>query len=760
MASESESSLGGKALFAMGEPKVVGHSPAFAHVLKTLDRVAPTDRAVLISGPTGSGKEILAQLLHHRGRDARAPFLDINCGALSEHLVEAELFGYARGAFTGAVSTHAGHFERVGGGTLFLDEVGELPLSLQPKLLRVLETRRFRPLGSTEVKRFDGRIVAATHRDLERLVREGAFREDLYYRLAVFVLALPGLDGRREDIPALVTHFASLHPRPMTFSPGALSLLQEHDWPGHIRQLRSLVDRLGILSEDAHITEETLAGFLTPAKPALASASTLADALLALEADDKLQAAEQLLVDHAMSLSAGNKTAAARLLGVNRKAIERRLQSRETKRLSVQQYLEEGLRLVEASLFREAIPFLRRGLDLSHAAPTTEESRRTTFELYRQLGVCLRSLDGWLSSDAAEAYEEAFKVGNGLVSEEELASLLFGIWTTQLMTMDLGKARGTAQEMLQRAQAVSTADASAEAHIAMANTLFWLGDSAEVLACMERGGLLPVGDQERTGAQGFDLIGLALMFEGLAAFQIGNFARAALARQRLNKRVTQVANHPFNHAIALQGAAWLACLFEDLDALGPLATELEAVSARHGFVFYRGVGQIFRGVALTAQARFDEAEEAIREGYETHMLRNGGKLFYSFQAWKMGELLLLAGRPAESDRLMSQALDIALQHQDRAYLGELFGVQGRARMAMGDLDGAEDALRSAMSTALALGAAPARLSAAMHLAELLAGVGRVAQARDMLAKALKPLDENAPFVGLHRALALKERLGT
>jgi DNA-binding NtrC family response regulator len=758
--SAGESFLPDKTLFGVSEPKVVGRAPAFVHVLRMLDRVAPTDRPVLIAGPTGSGKEVMAQLLHHRGRDAQAPFLDINCGALPEHLVEAELFGYAKGAFTGAVATHAGHFERVGSGTLFLDEVGELPLSLQPKLLRVLETRSFRPLGSTEVKRFEGRIVAATHRDLDKLVREGGFREDLYYRLAVFVLELPGLDRRREDIPELVAHFASLHPRPMTFSLEAIMRLQDHAWPGHIRQLRSLVDRLGILSEDAHITGDTLAGFLKAAMPLVSTVSELADALLALDGDDKLEAAEQLLVDRAMHLSAGNKTAAARLLGVNRKAIERRMQSRESKRLSAQQCLEEGSRLVDAASFREAIPFLRRGLDLAKASPLKPDSQRTTFDLYRQLGVCLRSLEGWLSADAAEAYEAAFKVGNGLVSDVELTSLLFGIWTTQLMTMDLGKARGTVQEMLQRAQATGSADVAAEAHIAMANTLFWLGDGAETLACLARGGLVPVGDQERTGGQGFDLIGLALMFEGLAAFQIGDFARALVARERLATRATQIADHPFNHAIALQGAAWLACLFEDMDALGPLAAELEAVSTRHGFVFYRGVGQIFRGVALTAQSRFDEAEEAIREGYETHMLRNGGKLFYSFQAWKMGELLLHAGRSVESDRLMSQALDIALQHQDRAYLGELFDVQGRARMAMGDLDGAEDALRSAMSTALALGAVPARLSAAMHLAELLVAAGRPAQARDMLRKVLKPFDENAPFVGLHRALKLKASLGT
>jgi transcriptional regulator with AAA-type ATPase domain len=744
----------------------VGRAPTFLHVLRQLDRVAPTDRPALICGPTGSGKEILAQLIHCRGRDPQAPFLDLNCGALPENLVEAELFGYAKGAFTGAEAAHVGYFERVGRGTLFLDEVGELPLALQPKLLRVLETRTFRPIGSTEVKRFEGRIVAATHRDLGALVRERLFREDLYYRLAVFVLTLPGLDHRREDIPELAAHFASLHPRAITFSADALACLQSQPWPGHIRQLRSLVDRLGILSDDAHITADTLSGFLedsqpyaTPASSAShLSATALADALLAMAGDDKLAAVEQLLVDRAMQLAQGNKTAAARMLGVHRKAVERRLLARESNRLTAQQCLEDATRLIEAASFKEALPLVRRGLSLTNAMTTEEQGRRTTFDLYRQLGVCMRSLDGWLSADALQAYEAAFNAGNGLVDNAELTSLLFGIWTTQLMTMDLGKARGTVQEMLQRAQATGHADVSAEAHVAMANTLFWLGDGAEALACLSRGGLVPVGDQERSGSQGFDLIGLALMFEGLCAFQTGDFTRAQAARQRLTQRVEQVRGHPFNQAIALQGAAWLACLFEDMAELAPLASELEAVSRQHGFTFYQGVGQIFCGVSLTLASRYTEAESAIREGYETHMLRNGGKLFFSFQAWKMGELLLRAGRAAESDRLMSQALDIALEHQDRAYLGELFDVQGRARLAMGDADGAEEAMRSAMSTAQALGAVPARLAAATHLAELLADSGRVAQACDLLDKVLKPLNKDEPFVGIHRAVVLRARL--
>jgi DNA-binding NtrC family response regulator len=741
------------------EPRVVGSAPVFVQSLSLLARVAPTDRTVLISGPTGSGKEVMAQLVHHRSRTPNAPFLDINCGALPEHLVEAELFGYAKGAFTGAVNSHPGHFERVGDGTLFLDEIGELPLALQPKLLRVLETRSFRPVGSTEVKRFMGRVVAASHRDLEALVRDGRFREDLYYRLAIFVLQVPGLDQRREDIPELARHFAALQPRALTFSEAALARLQQHAWPGNIRQLRSVIDRLGVLAEASHITPEVLAAFLTPQTTAsTVDPVALADALMGLPGDDKLAVAEQLLIDRAMQLSEDNKSAAARLLGVSRKAIERRLAARGERQRTAQECLDEAQRHIQSAAFKDAVPLLRSGLDLVRNAAPEPGVQRLSYDLYRLLGVCLRSLEGWLSADALQAYEAAFKVGDGVIDDTELSSLLFGIWTTQLMAMDLGKARGTVQEMLQRAQGCGDAELVAEAHVAMANTLFWLGDSGEALACLQRGGLVPVGTQERGRTQGFDLIGLALNFEGLAAFQVGDFARAQAARERLVVRAQQTADHPLNQAIALQGAAWLTCLFDDMAALGPLATELEALSTRHGFVFYRGIGQIFRGVHLTSVGRFDEAEEAIREGFEVHMLRHGGKLFYSFHAWKLGELLLQSGHAAESDRLMSQALEVSLDHQDRAYLGELLGVQGRARQAMGDLEGAEDALRSAMSTALALGAVPARVHAATHLAELLHASGRTRAARELLDKVLRPLDHNAPFAGVKRALEVRARL--
>lgn len=216
----------------MSEPPVIGTAPNFKSLLRIVDLVAPTNRAVLICGPTGAGKEVIARLIHRLSSNPDTPFIDINCGSIPEHLIEAEFFGHTKGAFTGAVANRVGYFELAGAGTLFLDEIGELPLSLQPKLLRVLEMRTFRPVGSTEVRHFRGRIVAATHRDLQALVAGNTFREDLYYRLANFVLDIPGLDQRKEDIPALVSHFVSLQRARSALPPKRWSICASMRGPG------------------------------------------------------------------------------------------------------------------------------------------------------------------------------------------------------------------------------------------------------------------------------------------------------------------------------------------------------------------------------------------------------------------------------------------------------------------------------------------------------------------------------------------------
>jgi formate hydrogenlyase transcriptional activator len=232
---------------------IVGRSPALQRVLQEIEVVAPTDSGVLILGETGTGKELIARAIHNLSARHDRPFVKLNCAAIPSGLLESELFGHERGAFTGAIMRKAGRFEAADKGTLFLDEVGDIPLELQPKLLRVLQEHEFERLGSTRTQQVDVRVVAATHRDLKQMVEDGEFRSDLYYRLHVFPLSVPPLRERREDILLLVRHFVDEYARRMnrrieTIPPQAVEAFRSYSWPGNVRELQNFIERAVILS--------------------------------------------------------------------------------------------------------------------------------------------------------------------------------------------------------------------------------------------------------------------------------------------------------------------------------------------------------------------------------------------------------------------------------------------------------------------------------------------------------------------------------
>ncbi len=304
---------------------LIGTSAAMTRLRALVQRVAISDRPALIVGPSGCGKELVATALHKLGASPHSPLLDINCGALPEALIESQLFGHERGAFTGADRKMSGYFSMVEQGTLFLDEIAEMPLALQAKLLRVLETARFRPIGSSAEAEFRGRVVAATHKDLPGLVRDGKFREDLFHRLDVLRIRVPSLEERSEDVPLLAAHFAARQTRALRFSQDAVQFLRDASWPGNVRQLRNVIDRIAILSDDDPVTASTIVE--VEEQPArVTGLEDLARAILALPIEDKLAAIEEAVLARAMEAADGNKTQAARLLGVHRKVVERRLQ--------------------------------------------------------------------------------------------------------------------------------------------------------------------------------------------------------------------------------------------------------------------------------------------------------------------------------------------------------------------------------------------------------------------------------------------------
>ena len=260
---------------------LIGNSPRFQTVLEGIDTVAPVECTVLLRGETGTGKEVVARAIHESSARRNHRFVALNCAAVPAALLESELFGHERGAFTGAVTQTIGRFQLADRGTLFLDEIGDLPLELQPKLLRVLQEREFERLGSGRTQQVDVRVIAATNQDLLRMVREGKFRADLYYRLNVFPIELPPLRDRRQDIPALANHFVQMfagrHRKQIDHVPESLiEALTEYDWPGNIRELQNLIERSVILSNGT--TLRSLARELIQSTPHTPSSGTLMDA--------------------------------------------------------------------------------------------------------------------------------------------------------------------------------------------------------------------------------------------------------------------------------------------------------------------------------------------------------------------------------------------------------------------------------------------------------------------------------------------------
>jgi len=262
--------------------QIIGSSPALESVLEQVERVAPTDSTVLIQGETGTGKELIARAVHNLSARCGRPFIKLNCAAIPFDLLESELFGHERGAFTGAIAQKIGRFELADKGTLFLDEVGDIPPGLQPKLLRVLQEQEFERLGSTRTHQVDVRLVAATNRNLVDMVKRNEFRSDLYYRLNVFPVPLPPLRARREDIPALVEHFVDTYARRMSkqidhISPETMYELTSYAWPGNIRELQNFIERRVILTS-GNVLESPLASLRNAAEAESLGPTTMEDA--------------------------------------------------------------------------------------------------------------------------------------------------------------------------------------------------------------------------------------------------------------------------------------------------------------------------------------------------------------------------------------------------------------------------------------------------------------------------------------------------
>lgn len=306
---------------------IIGHTKPLQEVLGKVKLVAPSRASVLLQGETGTGKELFAQAIHQNSPRARAPFVAVHCAALAANLLESELFGHERGAFTGAMEKRAGRFESADGGTLFLDEIGEIDASTQVKLLRFLELRTFERLGSNKPISVDVRLVAATNKDLQQLVREGKFREDLLFRLNVVTIQLPPLRERSEDIPILLDHFIKYFADENSLTPpiltsGAIKVLQAYSWPGNIRELRNFAENTVVMSRGSSLSERDLdARFLNGSPIDSNSQASTRNTASSLSVEEN----EKRLLRNALAEARGNRSQAATLLGISRRTLHRKL---------------------------------------------------------------------------------------------------------------------------------------------------------------------------------------------------------------------------------------------------------------------------------------------------------------------------------------------------------------------------------------------------------------------------------------------------
>jgi DNA-binding NtrC family response regulator len=304
---------------------LIGSSPAFRSVISAIGEVCESKATVLVTGESGTGKEMVARAIHFNSSRKAGPFVAINCAAIPEGLLESELFGHVKGAFTGAVANRSGRFAQAHGGTLFLDEIGDMPIATQAKILRVLQERSFEPVGSTLTREVDVRLLAATNKDLQEEVRERRFREDLYYRLNVFPIALPPLRERIEDIPALAEHFiehigANIGKRIGGFTPAAIKAMSDYDWPGNIRELQNCIERSIIVAKTSMVDIADLPRYLFRQREERAEVGRIPSAL-----DEELERIERRFILNALQKTHGIQVKAAELLGITERSLWHRI---------------------------------------------------------------------------------------------------------------------------------------------------------------------------------------------------------------------------------------------------------------------------------------------------------------------------------------------------------------------------------------------------------------------------------------------------
>lgn len=711
-------------------------SQAMTSLYKVIDRIALCNAPVLIVGPTGSGKEIIANRIHCAGKNYNAPLIDVNCGSIPENLMESELFGHEKGSFTGATVKHKGYFNLVGDGTLFLDEIGELTLPQQVKLLRVLETRKFRPVGSESNLEFNGKIITATNKDLEQLVAEKKFREDLYYRLNVFKLDVPALNERMEDIPILIQHFASKQREDLIFSKEAMAEIIVADWPGNVRQLKNFVERISYLSEKSIIPAATVRLFLSKQSDTDdENLKTITEKIMGLHVKNKLTTVEYHIIQRSLDDSNGNKSAAAKILGVHRKTVERCVKAFDIDAHEIFILSASGKKHQDLSEYIPALREYEKSINLAEKYSCSVRFESLKFEILLKQCVCLRNLNGYNSADVIKKHDEALALGKKLSKADKLPPIYFGIWAKHLMNMELAKALELAEKYLNESRSLENPSLISQAYITIANTKFWMGEFEDVHKNLSGFIKFYVSNDEIFSNYGYDPFVLYLFLFSLASFHLGDFRGSKKTLAQLH-RYAETIEHPYSTAIALHASTWITFLMGDYKKSHSYCTRLIEMASNAQFTFYTGIGMVFKGYYNTAfGGEPADGIDLIKEGFA--MASNGsGLLFHSLYAIILGRVHIMDNNIPEALGSIQKAIRIADDNKELCYISELLSVRGELYRLMGDAEKAENDLRAAICLAAQLKSIPAELNACISLAIILSDAERGGEAKKILGQIL------------------------
>ncbi len=738
---------------------VIGTSPAMQKLVHEAERAANSNLPVLITGPTGAGKEVIANLVHRLGSPKGSPFLDVNCSAIPEALIESQLFGHEKGAFTGATNKQEGYFSLAADGVLFLDEVAELPLWQQTKLLRVLESRQFRPVGGAVNHRFRGRVIAATHIDLVKRVEEKRFREDLFYRLNIVQLILPALAERREDISQLAEHFGKKCSRPIIFSPAALKQLERAPWKGNVRELKNTVERMAVMSDTNPINADEVKKYTTIDNDAdfTGQLSDLASRLLKLDVPRKLEAIEYATIQLALKNADGNKSAAARQLGVHRKYIERRLATFEKQFDEIYQLQYEAEKMMVVSDYKEAASQLRLVLQLLECHGSSQELSNIKLNVLLKLSGCLRNIYGWNHSEVVSLYDNAQNLAKKLDGPEKVGSLQFGLWVNQLVNLELDKALGTSESYYREGERINNPNIIAYAAISMANTQFWLGDFESTCRSLQKFIDSYHHDQRIVIDFGHDPFVYYLMFKSLVSFQLGKI-NVAVDSLKTMMRYAREINHPFSLATALQAGAWVSYKMGDLGDCYGYADELKSVSIKHGFPFFDGMAEMFLGHRLAAEGDYQCAKEMIEVAFREKINGNRGRLFNSMYGIILADIAILNQQYQQGLNDIEQTLATSVTKGECCYLAEEMIMCGRLKGLLGHVEAAHADFKKAQAEAEARGSKAAELKVAHIVANYHHCNNQNREARRVLTPVVLRFTEQSPYLELADAQSLLAKI--